>query len=437
MQVKSNSKNSLDLQQIDKKLVWHPFTPLEGADEPLLIQSAEGIYLNTPDGRKIIDAISSWWVNLHGHSNPVIADAIFEQARKLEHVIFAGFTHEPAIQLSQNLISILPENQRKIFFSDNGSTAVEVGLKMAMQYWHNQGITRKTIIALEDAYHGDTFGSMSVGGRSLFTSAFSSYLFDVEFIPCPIKGNEQEALNKFKELVKRDTAAAFIFEPLVQAAGGMKMYDAAILDELIEIAHSHDVVCIADEVFTGFGRTGKLFASDYLSHKPDIIALSKGITGGTLPLGVTSCAEKIVKAFETNDFQKTFFHGHSYTANPITCAAANASFSLLVKPSCIAAINMIERQHKKFKTQLTGYKGIKDVRVQGTILTIELHHQEGTSYTNPLRKKIYPFFLERNILLRPLGNVLYVMPPYVITEQELELIYHSIEEFINMMEATV
>jgi adenosylmethionine-8-amino-7-oxononanoate aminotransferase len=422
-----------DLHDIDKKLIWHPFTSLVTETEPLFIDSAEGIYLTTGDGRKIIDAISSWWVNIHGHSNPFIAEAIAAQAKKLEHVIFAGFTHEPAIRLAKNLISILPSNQSKIFFSDNGSTAVEVGLKMAYQFWYNQGIEKKTIVAIDGSYHGDTVGAMSVGERSAFTNAFSPLLFNVEFIDFPSADKEDQVIEQFKNIVRKKDVGVFIFEPLVQGAAGMRMYSPAVLDRLIQIAQERNIICVADEVFTGFGRTGKLFASHYLKHQPDVIAISKGITGGTMALGVTSCSDKIVKAFESADVLKTFFHGHSYTANPIACAAANASFDLLMRDDCQQSIKRISVQHEGFKEKIKSHKAVKEVRNIGTIIAIELASPAGTSYFNDIRKKIYPFFLERNILLRPLGNVIYVLPPYVIKEEQLEEVYSCIELFLESL----
>ena len=422
-----------DLHQLDKDLIWHPFTSLVGSPPPVLIQSASGVYLHTQDGRKIIDAISSWWVNIHGHANPHIAKAIAAQAQTLEHVIFAGFTHEPAIRLAQALLRILPDNQSKIFYSDNGSTAVEVGLKMAFQYLYNNGIRKKKIIAFKGAYHGDTFGAMSVGGRGPFTDPFSNYLFDVSFIDFPEAGRERQVLNECKSLLDCDDVGAFIFEPLVQGASGMRMYAPPILDSLLLEAHKHGVICIADEVFTGFGRTGKLFACQYLEQKPDIICVSKGITGGALPLGVTSCSEKITSAFTSADVAKTFFHGHSYTANPIACAAANASIELLLDKDCQQQINRISAFHRAFSKTVNNHKNVKEVRCLGTILAVELKTEVESSYFNEMRKKIYPYFLERDILLRPLGNVIYVLPPYVITENELHQVYRSITEFLNSM----
>ncbi|HYI76402.1 MAG TPA: adenosylmethionine--8-amino-7-oxononanoate transaminase [Chryseolinea sp.] len=423
------------LNELDRKNIWHPFTSLEAEEDPILIERGEGIYLHAHDGRKIIDAVSSWWVNLHGHGHPIIAKAVAMQAQKLEHVIFAGFTHEPAIHLSKNLLSILPQNQIKVFFSDNGSTAVEVALKMAFQFWHNQRIShKKKVVAMRGAYHGDTFGSMSVGERGLFTAPFSSYLFDVEYIDFPTSNNEEAVINQFKNLLNTEEVAAFIYEPLVQAAAGMRMYSWEILETLIGEAKGAEVVCIADEVFTGFGRTGKMFASNYLANEPDIVAVSKGITGGTMALGVTSCCEKIVSAFRSIDKEKTFFHGHSYTANPIACAAGNASFELLMDERCQRQIKMIEQLHLRFKQKFNGFKNVEEVRCLGTILALELKTHEKTSYFNEIRRKILPYFLSKNILLRPLGNVIYIVPPYVIQEHELTQIYSCIENFLLEIE---
>jgi adenosylmethionine---8-amino-7-oxononanoate aminotransferase len=426
------------LLEKDRNYIWHPFTPLEVEEDPIVIESAQGVYLYTADGKKIIDAVSSWWVNLHGHSNPIIAKAISEQARKLEHVIFAGFTHEPAITLAENLLSVLPKNQSKIFFSDDGSTAVEVGLKMAMQYWHNRGITTKTkIVALEGAYHGDTFGAMSVGARDIFNQAFNRYLFNVDFIDFPNNQNEEKILGDFRNLVSREDVAVFIFEPLVQGAAGMRMYSPQILDQLISIANEYEVICIADEVFTGFGRTGRFFACDYLKNAPDIFALSKGITGGSLPLGATSCSSKIALAFQSSESSRTLYHGHSYTANPIACAAANASFKLLVSKECKSAIETINKSLENFKANLSGFSVIKDVRVCGTILAIELMTNDTSSYYNPIRKKIYSHFLSKGILVRPLGNVMYIVPPYIISMGELQSIQSEIAQFVRLISGKI
>ncbi len=420
-----------NLSEIDKKNIWHPFTSLASEDNPIVVTSASGVYLHTEDGRKIIDGVSSWWVNIHGHANAHIAKAISRQAMELEHVIFAGFTHRPAITLSENLLSILPSNQRKIFFSDNGSTAVEVALKMAFQYWYNQGVNKKKVIAIQGAYHGDTFGSMSVGERGIFTDPFAPYLFETAFIDFPADDNEDHVFSQFKTVADTGEVAAFIYEPLVQGAAGMRIYSAKFLDRLLAYAADKDIVCIADEVFTGFGRTGKIFASDYLSKKPDIICVSKGITGGALPLGATACAEKIAAAFLTQDATKTFFHGHSYTANPIACAAANASFELLTSEECRTNIARISSQHQYFVKKIRSHTRIKTARSLGSILSIELKTDESTSYLNSSRKKIYHYFLDRNILLRPLGNIIYVLPPYIITTEQLDEVYMAIEDFLG------
>jgi adenosylmethionine---8-amino-7-oxononanoate aminotransferase len=422
-----------DLDGKDKNMIWHPYTPLEGQDENILIESAKGIYLHTQDGRKIMDAVSSWWVNIHGHAHPYLAQALVKQALELEHVIFAGFTHKPAIELAERLLAILPSDQKKIFYSDNGSTAVEVALKMSLQFWHNQGVEKKKIIALEGAYHGDTFGAMSVSGRSSFTKAFSDFLFEVRFISFPSVGNEGETLRQFKELVGSGDIAAFIYEPLIQGTAGMRIYSKEILEQLLTEAKKQDVLCIADEVMTGFGRTGKLFASAYINEQPDIICLSKGITGGTMPLGVTSCNEKVVAAFRSDDRSKTLFHGHSYTANPLACAVSNASLDLLLKDECMKNIQEIEKDHRAFCEKIKNHPNVTRAECLGTILSIELKSKEEAGYFNNLRNKCYFFFLEREILMRPLGNVIYMIPPYVINGNERDRIYGAILELINSL----
>ncbi len=420
------------LSQQDHAYIWHPFTPLVGSLAPLMVKEAKGVYLHTADGRNILDAISSWWVNLHGHSHPHIAAAVAHQANNLEHVIFAGFTHEPAITLARRLLDILPSNQSKIFYSDNGSTAVEVALKMAFQFWYNKGIRKPKVVALEGAYHGDTFGAMSVGDRNPFNNPFAPYLFDVEFLPFPDALNQEEVIATFTELAATGSVAAFIYEPLVQGSAGMRFYSTEVLNSLLQIAHQHEIICIADEVMTGFGRTGKLFASEYAEQQPDIVCLSKGLTGGTLPLGVTSCTEAIIEAYRSSDLLKTFFHGHSFTANPIACAAANASLDLLLTPACKEQIATISHLHKQFAGRIASYKRVKAVRTLGTILALETHTASPTSYFNEARHHLYSYFLNKNILLRPLGNVIYILPPYTIKSQELETIYTVIDEYLQL-----
>lgn len=417
------------LEKVDQKNIWHPFSPLAG-NKPIAVKKAKGVYIHTMDGRKIIDAISSWWVNIHGHSHPRINKAIGRQAAKMEQVIFAGFTHKPAVDLSKTLMKLLPDSITKIFFSDNGSTSVEVAIKLAIQYWHNQGKPRRKIIALEGAYHGDTFGSMSVAERNIFSAPFNDFLFEVSFIPFP-KGDGNDAIAKMKELVSDETAV-FIFEPLVQGAAGMQMYAPEVLDQLMAVAKSKEVICIADEVMTGFGRTGKMFACDYLDNDPDVFCLSKGITGGYLPMGVTAVNDRIVKAFDVADRSKAFFHGHSYTANPLSCAAANASMKLLLTKKCQLDIERIAMSHEAYMKRFVANDHVLEIRSRGTILAIELKADDA-GYTSAIKERIYDYFMERNMLLRPLGNVIYIIPPYVITNQELSKLYHAIDDFLAQL----
>jgi len=415
----------------DKASIWHPFTPLQGMDDVLPIVRAEGVNLFTEDGKKIIDAISSWWVNIHGHSNAYLADAIAKQAKTLEHVIFAGFTHEPATRLAERLLEILPDNQSKIFFSDNGSTAVEVGIKMAFQYFYNRGVQKKKIIAIDGAYHGDTFGAMSVGERGPFTEPFDPYLFDVEFLDFPSPDKSHEVWERYVGLVKSGDVAAFVFEPIVQGASGMKVYATELLDKMICFGQKNGVVCIADEVMTGFGRLGTLFAADQLEHKPDIMCLSKGLTGGALAMGITTCTDEIQSAYRSNDLMKTFFHGHSFTANPITCAVANASLDLLLKPECESNRKRLNTRHNEFLNRIEHHDLVRNPRVMGTIIAFELNTEKDTSYFNEARHHLYPYFIEKGILIRPLGNVIYLIPPYIISDEDLDYIYGTILEFLD------
>ncbi|MBX3165272.1 MAG: adenosylmethionine--8-amino-7-oxononanoate transaminase [Bacteroidetes bacterium] len=421
----------MSIEEKDKRFVWHPFTPQLNAKPNINIVRGEGVYFFDEQGNKYIDAISSWWVNLHGHCNPYISKKVSEQLFQLEHAIFSDFTHEPAITLAERLLKHLPNNQSKIFYSDNGSTAVEVAVKMALQYWHNKGANKTTFIAFENAYHGDTFGSMSIGERNVFNNAFEKLLFNVKRIPTPNAENFHDVKKQFLELIHENPVAGFVFEPLVQGAAGMLMYEANYLDELISICNQHNVITIADEVMTGFGRTGKFFANDYLQHKADIICMSKGLTGGYMPLGATSCAEFIYQAFLVDDKRKTFFHGHSYTANPTACSAALASLDLMEDEKTWQQISMIETQHQLFKTKIEKHKRLKNVRQTGTILAFELKTEEHTHYLNRASESIADYFLKRGVLLRPLGNIFYIIPPYVITKEELQCIYSAIESFLE------
>ncbi|MBO9631618.1 MAG: adenosylmethionine--8-amino-7-oxononanoate transaminase [Chitinophagaceae bacterium] len=417
--------NTESLITRDKKVIWHPFTPQKYMAEPIPIVKASGTLLRDADGHSYIDAISSWWVTLHGHAHPYIAQKIFEQASTLEQVIFAGFTHEPAIRLAERILEILPGQLSRVFYSDNGSTSTEVALKMSVQYWWNkgEGEKRNKILAFNNSYHGDTFGAMSVSDRSVFTMAFHDKLFEVIFLDAPESGSKTYDL-------PWDEIACFIYEPLVQGAGGMKMYNAGGLDQLIGLCQQHEVICIADEVMTGFGRTGKLFASAYLQHTPDIICLSKGLTGGTMPLSITACSAKVYEAFVQDDLLKTFFHGHSYTANPIACAAALASLDLLLKPECLHQIGNINRQHRSFMDKLQqSSHPVRNVRVLGTIIAFEIDRGKD-EYLNNISTTITKKAMAQSVYLRPLGNTLYLMPPYCITEEELGKVYSVIMDIL-------
>jgi adenosylmethionine---8-amino-7-oxononanoate aminotransferase len=416
----------------DQKVIWHPFTPQKYAPNPVPIAKGDGVLLFDINGKSYIDAISSWWVTIHGHAHPYIAQKVYEQAMTLEQVIFAGFTHEPAVQLAERLLNLLQGPYSKIFYSDNGSTATEVAVKMAIQYWHNQEDKSRTrILALKNSYHGDTFGAMSVSHRSVFTVAFSELLFEVEFIDAPVSG--ENFLPRTIENLQN--VACFIYEPLLQGAGGMKMYPADGLNTLIKYFQQNGIICIADEVMTGFGRTGKLFASDYCSQKADIVCLSKGLTGGTMPMGITACNEKIYEAYVDDDPTKTFFHGHSFTANPLACAASLASIDLLTSDECKNNIQRIANKHEEFVSRLKTSpfsERIKNLRQLGTIVAFEWEEQEG-SYLNNISLVIRKMALDRGLFIRPLGNTVYLMPPYCITDEQLERVYGIVVEILEQL----
>jgi len=412
----------------DRRVIWHPYTQHKHIQPPIPVIRGKGTLLFDDKDKSYIDAISSWWVTIHGHGHPYIAEKIYEQALRLEQVIFTGFTHEPAVTLAERLLPLLPGDFSRVFYSDNGSTAVEVAIKMAVQYWKNDDhIRRKKILALRNSYHGDTFGSMSVSERSLFTAAFQDYLFEPVFIDAPAGGNMQQ-LQAFL-LERGEEIACFIYEPLLQAAGGMHMYEASHLDTLLSMVKRQGILCIADEVMTGFGRTGELFAGNYLSQKADIICLSKGLTGGTMALGVTAATEQVFEAFLSDDRRKTLFHGHSFTANPLACTAALASLDLLQLPDCMQRVRDIHSRHKSFAEKISAYDTVRDVRILGTVIAFEIRAGED-GYINAIGPEITQMALEQGIYLRPLGNTVYIMPPYCITTEELERIYNFLEEYI-------
>ncbi len=421
------------LPERDKKIIWHPYSPQKYAPEPIPITKGRGAWLFDDQGNKFLDAISSWWVTIHGHGHPYIAEQIYRQALELEQVIFAGFTHEPAVKLAENLLILLPGDFAKVFYSDNGSTAVEVAIKMATQYWWNQGHKKRSrILALKHSYHGDTFGAMSVSERGLFTLAFQDRLFEVVFAETPAAGKPIAIEGYNQEQISRilDECACVIYEPLLQGAGGMVMYDAAALDGFISECRAHGILCIADEVMTGFGRTGKMFASGHCINQPDIICLSKGITGGTMALGATVCNKKIHDAFVVDDKTKTFFHGHSFTANPLACAAANASIELFEKENTLQSIARIVNRHVEFAKKVSQFQNVSNVRCCGTIIAFEIDDNV-QGYTSSVRDMITTKALAKGVYLRPLGNTVYLMPPYCVTEEELDIIYDVVMQTIS------
>jgi adenosylmethionine---8-amino-7-oxononanoate aminotransferase len=408
------------LTERDRQVIWHPYTQHKGFLPPIPVIKGKDSLLFDDTGKTYIDAISSWWVNIHGHSHPYIAEKLYQQALQLEHVIFTGFTHEPAVTLAERLLPLLPGDFSRVFYSDNGSTAVEVAIKMAIQYWGNQGGQRKKVLTFHHSYHGDTFGAMSVSERGLFTDAFREYLFEVIFIDTPSPGNIDELL----AVVRREAGdiACIIYEPLLQAAGGMRMYDAASMDLLLAEIKKQDILVIADEVLTGFGRTGKPFAGEYLRQKADIICLSKGLTGGTMALGVTASTERVFEAFLSDDKRKTLFHGHSFTANPLACSASLASLDLFLQPDCQDRIARIARRHIDFLDTIRSYPIVRDARSLGTILAFEVNTGPD-GYSNSIGQQITAAALDAGIYLRPLGNTVYFMPPYCITEKEMDQVY--------------
>jgi adenosylmethionine---8-amino-7-oxononanoate aminotransferase len=416
--------------------IWQPYTQAKTAPEPIEVKSGKGLWLELADGRKLADCISSWWVNLHGHAHPQIVEAIARQAAQLEHVIFAGFTHEPAQQLATQLVARLPENLTRVFYSDNGSTAVEIALKMAYQYWANHDTPHRRFMAFEGAYHGDMFGTMSVGARSIFSDVFQDLLFDVDFCPYPATWDgDKDVLEKetacltvirAKLSTEANCYAGIIIEPLVQGVAGMRMCRPEFLQQLRDLATEHNTLLIFDEVMTGFGRTGADFACNKAQVQPDLICLSKGITGGFLPLAVTIATEEIYNSFYSDDPTKTLYHGHSYTANPIGCAAALASLALLAQNEPV--YTQMSKWHRQHLTELVNkYPQLNKLRVMGTIAAIDINNNDKAGYLNNVGRKIGHQAIAHGVLLRPLGNVLYLMPPYCITETELAWVYQQID----------
>lgn len=423
----------MTLSERDQKYLWHPYTQHKTAALPIAIKKGEGALLWDENNKEYIDAIASWWVNPYGHSNKFIADAIYKQLTTLEHVLFGGFTHEPAIVLGEKLIEILPDNQQKVFFSDNGSTAVEVAIKVALQFFFNKGEKRTTIIAFENAFHGDTFAAMAASGISFYTQAFEGMFIDVVRIPAPIKGQEQESYDALRAQIKNNNCAGFIFEPLVQGAAGMVMHEPEALAKLIEICRENQVLTIADEVMTGFGKTGKNFAMDYVNALPDMMCLSKALTGGTIPMAITTFTNEIFEAFYDEDINKALFHGHTFTANPTGCAAALASLELLNTPEMQANLVRVNENHLTFQNKIKQHPKVETTRVLGTIFALEIKTEGTASYYGSLRNKLYDFFIEHGVILRPVGNIVYILPPYIITNAQLQKVYQVVEQALEIV----
>jgi adenosylmethionine-8-amino-7-oxononanoate transaminase len=426
-----NANISMTLTEKDQKYLWHAYTQHKTSDAPIAITKGKDALLWDEKGNTYIDAIASWWVNPYGHSNERLAKKAYEQLTSLEHVLFGGFTHQPACDLAETLLKILPKNQSKIFFSDNGSTAVEVAVKIALQYYYNQGEKRTTFIAFEEAFHGDTFAAMAVSGISLYTTAFQGQLLDVVRIPIPEKGKEKECKERLEEVLSQYNCAGFIFEPLVLGAAGMRMYAPEVLDELIQICREHKVLTLADEVMTGFGKTGKNFACDYLKEMPDMICLSKALTGGTIPLSVTSTTEAIYDAFYSDDISKALFHGHTFMANPTGCAIALESLKILQEAPMQANLKRIHAKHQTFASKMDKHPKVARTRTLGVIFALDLEVRNTGEYYGSIRNELYKYYISHGVILRPVYHTIYVLPPYIITDEQLDKVYHIIEESIE------
>jgi adenosylmethionine---8-amino-7-oxononanoate aminotransferase len=425
-----------DLLQRDRAHIWHPYTQEVTAPPRIPLSHAEGVWLYSQDGRRILDGISSWWVNIHGHGHPSLIKALTRQAEQLEHAMFAGFTHEPAVALAEKLIAVLPQNITRIFYSDNGSTAVEVALKMALQYWSNIGQPeRKLFVVLQHAYHGDTVGAMSASADSAFTQPFQSFLFQVARVHapycyrCPVGLTRPacsiDCLQDLESVLKQNQGriAGVLVEPMLQGAGGMIVWPQEFLQRARALCNQYETLLIADEVLTGFGRTGRMFACEHAGVAPDIICLSKALTAGYLPLGVTATTDAVYEAFLSTDRTRTFFHGHSYTANPLACAVGSASLDLFRTENTLDQVVQLSAWLQTGLEQFRAHPNVGDVRVIGGVGVLELVQDQQTKqaggYLDQVGQDLYVKFIERGLLLRPLGNIVYVMPPYVISRDEM------------------
>ncbi|WP_299626447.1 adenosylmethionine--8-amino-7-oxononanoate transaminase [uncultured Tenacibaculum sp.] len=421
----------MTLQERDKKHIWHPLKQHQTHPNSLGIVKAKGCILTDEHGNEYIDAISSWYTCMFGHCNDFITNRVYQQMQQLDQIMFSDFTHPAAVELSEKLIQILPENQAKIFFNDNGSTAVESAIKMALQYYFNIGDKRTTFIAFENGFHGDTFGAMSTSGLSVYNGPFEDFLINIHRIPVPNGENHTEILEQLSEIIANNKIAAFVYEPIVQGAAGMKIHNIEGLNQIIEYCRNNDVLTIADEVMTGFGKTGKNFASDHVSTKPDIICLSKALTGGLVPMAITSCTQKIYDAFLSNDIAKGYFHCHTYSANPIGCAAAIASIDLLTSEEIQDNIQRISTSHIAFSEKIKTHAKVKSTRSIGVIFALDL--DTNMERYGTLRDLLLSSFMKEGVFLRPLGNTIYIQVPYVITDEQLEKIYVTIEKVLDTL----
>jgi len=414
----------MNLTEKDKAYIWHPLTQHKTARGPIAIKSAKGAVMYGADGKEYIDGIASWYTAMYGHGNEYIVEAMHTQMKELDFVMFSGFTHQPAVALAERLINILPDNQKKVFFNDNGSTAVEAAIKLALQYHHNDHKKADTLIAFENGFHGDTFGAMSASGLSSYNGPFEDFLLKVKRVPTPQEDTIDQTLAMLEEIIAANDCAAFIFEPLAQGAAGMKFHSAVGLDALIKTCREHNILCIADEIMTGFGKTGTLFASDQLAYKPDIICLSKALTAGMFPLSITSCSQEIFDRFLSDEVHKGFFHAHTFSAHPVGCAAAIAGIDLLESKEMRLSREYIHKSHTAFAKILASHPKAINVRVKGVILAFEL--DVTMERYGDLRDQLYEFFIQNGVALRPLGNTIYVLPPYTISGEQLQKIYKVI-----------
>lgn len=417
------------LAERDKEVIWHPLTQHKTSGELLPIVKAKGVFLVDEQGNKYIDAIASWYTSMYGHCHPQIIKKAHQQMKQLDQIVFSGFTHQPAIELAEKVLQLLGNNQAKVFYNDNGSTATEIGIKMALQFHHNQGTPKKYMLALEEGFHGDTFGAMSVSGLSVYNGAFENHFIEVLRLPKPTGNNNEEVLNLLNQWISTYPIAGFIYEPMIQGAAAMKTYSKFGLEAILEKCKSAGIICIADEVMTGFGKTGKNFASDYLAIKPDIVCLSKALSAGMVPMGITTCTQEIYDAFYADEIAKGLFHGHTYTGNPIACAAALAAIELFQSKEIQHNIELITKANQTFSNELQQHPKVKNVRQLGVILAFDLA-VEMERYGD-MRNKLFSFFMERGVFLRPLGNTIYLLPPFVIKETELEVLYKSIRDCLE------